>query len=532
MDDEQIQEATGVSSQESPEEIARALEELRRKGVKLWVEDGALRFKAPKGALTANDMEFLRVSKARVLPLIELVGDELFPLKLEPRPSTMVRAPLAFSQMAHWNLYRLAERPSYCIAPSVIKIDGVLNLQILKSCIDALVNRHEALRTRIVVSSGIPMQEVRANDPVGFALTDLSALPEFSREAEVIRLVEAEIQRPVQVAKAEALFAVKLMKLTEVSYVLILSLEHIVTDGFSLGVLVNDLFTAYRQVCAGIDIHLSPVPIQLADYAWWQNRALEGWKRTHFRYFETHLNSCPRLRFPREESLEASSSTGWGIVRFMIDSKLSEGLRERARLERTTPVLAAFSAFVVCVLRWCGVSDGVLAFQIDGRFDRVVERTVGYFASPLYFRIALSESDDMRNVVKRITQEYCDAHEHADHSYMESMTPRPPFTHNSCFNWTPRWSRGSVSDTTGEAVKVSRFPLDITVLEHLNKDSEPMMGLVEIDEGILGLLNFPQNKLSRKSMERFSRNYLALLTSLIEEPDRNILSIAFSQAGD
>jgi Condensation domain/TubC N-terminal docking domain len=503
--------------QKRPETAADLLDLIRNKGVRLWSTNGQLHYKAPKGALGPQEIERLRLSKGQLVTLLaERAAVQTAASEPGPGPQ-LERLPLAFSQQAHWNLYGLDRHPSFSVALFAVRIRGRLNLQALRRSLVEIVRRHSALRTRIVMSNTVPTQVVMESCDCEPRLEDLTALPEEAREPETKRQLEDLIWRPIEVSAGGPLLEATLLRLHDDHHVLALTLEHIISDGFSMNVLAREFSAAYRQALKGEDFQLPAVRLQFCDYALWQRHEHRSWLEKHGTYWTEQTARYPRLRFPRDDAQSTSTRSGWGFVPFRLDSRLVTGLREWCRIQRTTLVMSVFTAYTALVLRWCNASEALFAFETDGRTSPMLEDAMGYFASALYIGAKITDEDDFVALLSRVTEAYCSAYEHADSSYLEAQVPRPEFTRNCLFNWIPQ---GSGSDPLqlahwDDGVSCSRFPIAPTMPKRFERDTEPIIAFIETDTGIRGTVQFSRSRHSDQAMERFARNIPVFIEALL-----------------
>jgi hypothetical protein len=513
-----------VKSQLSMGGLVKFIGDARKKGVRLWSENGNLHYKAPKGSLTQDEIERFRSSRDQVVAFLERVpGAQTAEPKLEPR-SGRDRAPMACQQLAHWNWYQLNERRAIRQIASATRLRGRLNVEALRESITEIVRRHDALRTRIVVVEGTPVQEISQSGGCQVEWDDLTALSESLREVEVKRLIEKHILDPVDVAEAP-LLAVRLLRLGAEEHVLIVAMEHMISDAFSLNVLLREIFTAYVQLLKGQGLSLPEIPLQFPDYAVWQRNSLKSWIEKHGAYWNERITGCQRLRFPEDKMPLTTTRLGWGVVPLRIGMDLKKELREWCRLRRTTLVMSIFTAYVALVLRWCDRSEAVVLYQSDGRFNPEMQNTIGYFASALCLRIRILEDDSFVELMDRVTEEYCKAYEHADSSYFASQMPRPEFLRNSAFNWVPA---GTEFDIPGLEDAITCAPVDFVdpLSRNLDVDSEPSVLLYDAGESdTSGEVWFPRNRFSADTMERFGRNFLAFIGALLRQPQERVKDI-------
>jgi len=508
-----------LSYQDPKTAIERTIEDLRKRGVRLWAENGQLRYRALKGALAPAELASLREVSGCIVSLLERDGGAQSATSESARRSSLAHAPVTYSQLSHWNWYHLGERRHIRQIAGALRLRGCFEIAGLRAALKEVLYRQEALRTQIVLIQGCPVQEISESVAPELEFCDLTQLRVQSQEVEVRRLIEEAILRQISVA-TDPLYAVRLLKLGERDYVLAATLEHSIADGFSLAVFLRDLFTAYGQAVRGNACALPEIGAQLADFARWQNSAERSWLDRHWPYWQAHLAGCSRLRFPADEPLTAGEHRGWGCVPFEINEPLKTSLQSWCRSRHTTLVLSVLSAYAALIVRWCAARDILIPYVTDGRTSPRLENTIGGFAASLPLRIALEEDDSLLDVLERVKQEYCSAYEHADAGYIDAQTPRPEFMRNASFNWQPTGARVDISALMGTEREIIAAPVtfDHPMLRFLERDTEPATVFVDTDRRVLGSVYFPLNRFSPATMQRFGRNILAFLNALLKQP--------------
>ncbi len=507
------------------DEVDDLLETVRRKGGRLWLEKGQLRYRVPRDVLTEAQVRILRASKQKIVDSLQGAGRTSVS-GLE-RPQLIGTAPLAFSQLAHWNMYNLGNRPAVRQIASATRMGGPLRLDALKRCITEIIRRHDALRTTIVMLDGVPAQKITCSTDFDLHFYDLTELPERDRATEVHGLIEQLILEPIDVGVGP-LFGVRLAKVWDDEYVLVLAMEHIISDAFSMGILMRELVAAYMQAEKGRAVSLPAVPIQFSDYASWQRNGERSWVAKHGVYWKEHLAGRQRLRFPDDKVQVAETSIGWRSAPIRIGRSLKAELQEWCRRRRTTPAMAVFTAYVALVMQWCNTEDAVIRYQSNGRVAPELEGTIGFFASVLYLRIVLDKRDTFADLMNRVLEEYCCAYEHADSSYMAAQDARPGFTRNPSFNWVPQGSSTNFSVSEGLRSDLSFSPISFAhpMLRNLQLDHEPTILFYDGEEEIVGSVDFPANRFSIERMETFGRNLLVMIRALLENPESRITDVA------
>jgi hypothetical protein len=497
----------------------------------LWLENGQLHYRGPKHALNPKELESLRQSRTEIVALLEraTTAEAAEPmLKFQRRRSN--RVPLTFSQLAHWHSFHLNERRSIRQIASGMRLRGGLNPDALRRGITEIVRWQEALRTRIIVRDGIPEQEVSTSDEWEMEFVDLIEVAEDLREREVRRLIDEYILEPIDVS-VDPLFGIKLLRLSEDEHVLIVAMEHMISDMFSMSILWRDLFATYLQALNGSVVSLPSIPVQFADYAEWQRNAHDSWIEKHGSYWNDLIAEYHRPTFPGDRGFRPTARLGWGAVPLQIGKKLKSELHEWCRLRRTTVPMAVFTAYVGLVLRWCNASESVIRYQSDGRALPDIERTIGFFASPLYVHAALREDDSFVDLMKRVTEEYCTACEHADSFYVAAQVPQPQIARSCLFNWIPQKSTMDLSGMDGSmhAITCSQVHFAHPMLKILELDMDPSVVLVDTGEEIVGDLHFPLGRFSVDTMEGFARYLLLFVDALLLQPEQRIKSILLSR---
>lgn len=508
--------------------ISNVLDSVRKKGVRLWFEAGQLRYRAPKGALTSEEIERIRESSRQIVALLARAADAEPTVAVSPSSAQIYHAPLAFSQLAHWQQYGLHKRHAVRQIASAVRLHGRLQLDVLQESLDQVVRRHAALRTRIVLRDGVPIQEVSDSVECELELIEMTNGSINEQEGSIQRSIDQLILEPIDLAIGP-LIGIRLLRFRGDDHLLIVALQHIISDESSLKILLNELFACYTRAVTGSPLRLPEIRVQFPEYARCQRKAIGSWLEQHGSYWNERLAGCKRLRFP-EDHLPTPTSLGWGAAPLCIKRELKVALREWCRVRRTTLAMAVFTVYVALTLRWCNVPQAIIQYETDGRVNPATENTIGYFASTLYLRLELLDTDSFCDLLNRVTREYCNAHRHADFSYMQTCTPTPEFTLNSCFNWVPHGNRftfpgSSSSQDAKNSIAHSPIAFKHPWLKIIEGDSEPLFLLYDTDEEIIGDVYFPLDKFAAGSMERLVRNFFVLIKALVSQPMQRIKDI-------
>lgn len=519
---------------------------LREKGVCFWLEGDNLHFRAPKGAIGEADVKRIKEQKQELVRL--LTADFKGPVKENLRKAC--RTPLSYSQLQHWNFYGLDSRPAVRHLAYATRLQGDLHIVGLCESVSVAVRRHDALRTRVVIHDGLPFQAIDAESHGELLVEDFTDASTEHPLKLIRKRIQQIILQPINPAQGP-LAAFYLFRLSASSHIFFLTMEHMVSDMWSLEVLIAEIFTAYDQFCRTGHSILPPIRQQFSDYAIKQREGESAWVSRNLGFWNSQLDGCGRTRFPSDVTEFAATGAIWNSVAVRIDPSLMERLEAWSRQHQVTAVISMFSAYSALVLRWCNVTDTVIRFESNGRDGAESDGTIGYFTCPLYIRVKISSDIALSRLVQQIKETYFEALEHADHSYLEARTPRPSFSYNTAFNWVPERDESQTSELAG-GLRRSHFEFINPFLAKIERDTEPFIlvgrdaantlahlechdatGLDSSSDGEpstrQGAPNlappvirvyFPKHRFRAETMERYSRNFVAFVRILIEEENR------------
>jgi amino acid adenylation domain-containing protein len=346
-------------------------------------------------------------------------------------------APLSFAQERLWFLDRFEPGGTAYNMAWPLRLRGTPDTGALERAMVEIVRRHESLRTVFREVDGSPVQVVVPSG--GFALTvdDLSRLGEAEREAEMRRRVTEEAARPFDLA-AGPLFRAGLLRLDEEDHVLLLSMHHIVSDAWSMGVLSREFSVLYEAYRGGRESPLPELPVQYADYAVWQREQLEGEElERHLSYWRERLAGAPELlELPTDHPRPAVQSFRGASERIALPGELLERLRELARSEDATLYMVVLAAFQVLLSKYSGSKDIVVGSPIAGRARKEVAELIGFFVNTLVLRTDLGGDPSFREVLGRVREATLGAYEHQELPFdklVAELRPERSLSHSPIF---------------------------------------------------------------------------------------------------
>jgi hypothetical protein len=335
---------------------------------------------------------------------------------IPPRPAHFAtQAPLSFSQERLWFLHQL-EPESYAFnITNAVRLLGKLNLTALESTLNEIVRRHEALRTTFANVNGEPLQIIAPEMRIPLPLIDLSDLPEQEREAEAVRLITDEARKPFNLTRGPLLRAL-LLRLDDEQHVALLAMHHIVSDGWSMGVLVRELGLLYSAYVAGQSSPLPDLSLQYADFTTWQRERLRGDRLDELlAYWKKQLGGeLPVLELPVDRPRGVTPSFKGAVQSFAISPARSELLENLGKQEGATMFMTLLAAIQFLLQRYTNEDDVPVGVNIANRTRRDIEGLIGFFVNNLVLRGDLSGNPTFRQLLRRTREVTLGAYAHQE----------------------------------------------------------------------------------------------------------------------
>ncbi|HEU0079385.1 MAG TPA: condensation domain-containing protein, partial [Longimicrobiaceae bacterium] len=373
---------------------------------------------------------------ARVDALLHAGGGVQAP-PLLPVPRDGPPLPLSSAQQRLWFLDQLEPgSPAYNI-PAALRVRGALDLPLLERALGGVVRRHEALRTVLASAGGAAVQRIVEPGEVRIALCDLRGLAGAAREGELRRLADAEALRPFDLA-AGPLLRARALRLGGEEWALLFTMHHVVSDGWSMDVLVGEVSELYAALGAGREPALPELPVQYADYAAWQREwlsdgTLEGllaWWR------ERLAGAPPLLELPADRPRGPAQGAEGGRHTFHLPAGVSGELRSLARREGATLFMTLLAGFQLLLSRYSGEEDVVVGTPVAGRTRLELEGLIGFFVNTLVLRVDLSGDPTFGGLLARVRGATLGAFAHQEVPFerlVEELAPGRSLTHTPLF---------------------------------------------------------------------------------------------------
>ncbi|NUX59542.1 non-ribosomal peptide synthetase, partial [Paraburkholderia youngii] len=451
------------------------------------------------GDLAASIVEVLSRSGPQHLPAIVAVS------RHEPLE-------LSFAQQRLWFLAQLDEGSTHYHVPLALRLRGVLDRSAWQRGLDRLFARHEALRSVFVAPQAKPRVEILPPD-AGLPVSEHDLRQKPDTEAALSDLCHEEERTPFDLARGP-LVRGRLVRMSDEEHVFLLTQHHIVSDGWSVGVLVRELGSLYRAFVAGQADPL-PVPaIQYPDYAAWQRQWLSGERlQRQAQYWREALSGAPSmLALPTDRPRPARQSFAGATVPVEIDAELTRELRRLGREHGTTLFMTVLAGWAAVLSRLSGQDDLVIGVPSANRGRREIEELIGFFVNTLALRLDLSGEPSVSELLERTRRTTLAAQEHQDLPFeqvVEIVRPPRALDHTPLFQVMLAWENhaGPSFDLPGLSVEAAdgldqvKFDLELSLSEH--------------GEEIAGTLNYATALFDQATIERQRDYLLALLRAMV-----------------
>jgi amino acid adenylation domain-containing protein len=427
-------------------------------------------------------------------------------------------APLSFAQERLWFIDRLDPGSAAYSMPMVWRLGGALDTAALERALGEIVRRHEVLRTVFSEVEGAPVQVVAPFGGFALPVEDLSALGEADREAAVVRRAGEEGRRAFDLS-AGPLFQAALLRLGAEDHVLLLSMHHIVSDEWSLGVLFRELSALYGAYREGRESPLPELAVQYADYAVWQREQLAGVAlERHLSYWRDRLAGAPELlELPLDRPRPAVQTFRGAHQRIELSLELLERLQALGRSEGATLYMTLLGTFQVLLSKYSGSDDVVVGSPIAGRTRAEIEPLIGFFVNTLVLRTVLSGDPTFREVLRRAREATLGAYEHQELPFeklVAELQPERSLSHSPLFQ-----VMFTLQDAGGGGASLPGLELSGVGADRASSKFDLSLVLGATPEGLHGGLSYSTDLFDHGTIERMLGDLERVLEQVSANPD-------------
>ncbi|MBW4666566.1 MAG: amino acid adenylation domain-containing protein [Cyanomargarita calcarea GSE-NOS-MK-12-04C] len=456
--------------------------------------------------------------------LAEITVDGLPSLSLTQQRGTSGNSvyPLSFTQQGLWFLHQLNPNiPVYNI-PIIIKFQGCFYLSALEESLNEIIKRHEVLRTSFAVIDEQPIQVINQAEPLNLRVEDLRELPERERDSTVEVLTREFAQQPFDLSERSLLRA-KFLQINDKNYYLIITLHHIIADGWSISVFIKELTALYAAFSAGKSSPLAELPIQYGDFANWQQKWLDEQRiQPLLSYWKQKLQGeLPILNLPTDRPRPPVQTFKGSQAKLVFPQTLKKQLRDLSRQQGVTLFMTLLTAFKILLYRYTGQTDILVGSPIANRNKAEIESLIGFFINVLVLRTDLSGDLSFQDLLMRVKSTALEAYVHQDLPFeklVEELQPSRDLSYNPLFQVMfvlqnlpkPNLSLSDDVSLSYEEGYNGTSKFDLTLFM---EDSQ---------EGLVATCEYNQDLFNADTITRMLGHFQTLLESIVSDPQQNI----------
>ncbi|CAJ9127637.1 non-ribosomal peptide synthetase [Burkholderia pseudomallei] len=430
------------------------------------------------------------------------------PIPLTPRDG---RIALSLAQQRLWFLTQLEGVSEAYHMSGAVRLDGLLNREVLQRALNRIVMRHEALRTCFAREEGEPIQVIQPHADLTVSYHDLREAEQSEQRAK--DLSQAHASAPFDLSR-DLPVRVLLLQLADEAHVVQVVMHHIASDGWSVGVFLQELSALYGSFIAKQDDPLAPLPLQYADYAAWQRRWLaSGQLEKQGAFWQTNLSGAPTLlELPTDRPRPPKQSHAGASVEVKLGAALSERVKRLSQRHGVTPYMTLLSSWAAVLSRLSGQEEVVIGSPVAGRNRTEVEALIGFFVNTLALRLDLSSEPTVGELLKRTKAQVLSAQAHQDLPFdqvVERVKPPRSTAHPPLFQVMFDWH-----NTPARALTMPGLTVSVARTETTTSQYDLVLSMQERNGDIVGHLNYATALFDEQTARRYARYWRRLLEGM------------------
>ncbi len=389
-----------------------------------------------------------------------------------------------------------------------MRLDGELDNRALERAINEVVRRHEALRTSIQSKDGVGVQVVEQWEERPLSEIDMSEVREEKREEESERVMKREAEEPFKLSEGR-LLRVKLIKQGAGRHILLYTMHHIISDGWSMGVLIREVGELYESYRKGEEVKLEEMVVQYGDYAEWQREWLEGEElERQMRYWREQLGGeLARLEMGTDRARPAEPSYEGGAERVEIGEEVRKRLKEVCRQEGVTMFMLLMASFKVMLSRYSGQEEIIVGSPVAGRNSKEVEGLIGMFVNTLVLRSKVRGEEGFDEMMRREREVALGGYQHQDVPFeklVEELSPERDLSRSPLFQVMFAWQNQMNEAISNGSLRI--YPLQV---DNNTAKFDLTLYMAESDEGLTGALNYSSGLFDAPTIKRMVKHFQA-----------------------
>lgn len=448
-------------------------------------------------------------------------GEVLLRSQIVPQSRESNSFPLSFAQQRLWFLDQLQPGHSAYNIFQSMRLVGWLNVGVLEQSFQEVVKRHEVLRTTFTTVDGQSIQVIAPTPTFRLLLVDLQQLPKDKREVEVLRLAHEEAQYSFNLAKGP-LLRVTLLRQSETDHVLLLTMHHIISDGWSIGVLICEIAALYEAFSLGKPSPLLQLSIQYADFAVWQRQWLQGEQlETQAAYWKKQLgDSLPTLELPTDRPRPRIQTFSGARETLMLPKTLSEKLKALNQRQGITLFMILLAAFGTLLSWYIGQEDIIVGTDIANRNQAETKRLIGFFANQLVLRTDLSGNPTFLELLERVREMTLEAYAHQDLPFdklVDALNPKRELNRSPLFQ-----VKLVLENTQTPSLELPNLTISSLKVENKTVQFDLLLELNETEKGLFGVWEYNTDLFDTATIVQMSRNFEILLGKISIHPEAKL----------
>ncbi|HEX8852560.1 MAG TPA: condensation domain-containing protein, partial [Pyrinomonadaceae bacterium] len=429
---------------------------------------------------------------------------------------------LSFAQQRLWFLDQLEPDSGFYNIPVALRLEGHLDVSALEASLNEIIRRHESLRTRFETVAGEPVQVVSGEWQLRLEVEDVNSV-------EVEKLADAEARKGFDLS-AGPLLRVKLLRLTDEEHVLLLTMHHIISDGWSMGILVREVAALYEAQRTGIEANLPELPVQYADYAVWQRAYLSGETLTkQLDYWTQQLAGAPALiELPTDRPRPEEQTHRGAQQGVALSVGLSEELRTLSRREGVTLYMTLLAAFDVLLHHYTRGEDIVVGTDVANRNHVEIEGLIGFFVNQLAMRVQLTGDPTFRELLQRVRKTSLEAYAHQEIPFDRLVDA---LGLERSLKFSPLFQVKLILQNTPAAeLEVPGLRLSNVEIDRGTSQLDLNLRLTEFEQAIHGSAEYSTDLFDGATITRLLRGFETLLEEAVKRPDARVSELVASLA--
>ncbi|GCA91666.1 non-ribosomal peptide synthetase [Microcystis aeruginosa] len=429
--------------------------------------------------------------------------------------------PLSYAQQRLWFLDQLEPNSPFYNISLALHLAGNLQVDVLEKSLQEIIQRHESLRTNFATIEGNPVQVIKPESNWQLTLVNGKDSPKYREEQEIKKWLEIHSHQPFDLAN-DSLIRATLLQLSDTEHFLLTCLHHIVSDGWSMGVFIEELTTLYNAYTKGLEPLLQELPIQYADFAIWQREYLQGEiRQNQLNYWQKQLAAAPALlHLPTDYPRPLQQSFQGDRIKCILSPELSQGLNKLSREKGVTLFMTLLTAFQTLLYRYTGQTDILVGTPIANRTRSELAGLIGFFVNTLVLRTDLARNPSFSELLKQVRETATDAYDHQDLPFemlVEALQPERNMSYTPLFQVMFGLDNEIVDSIDLEGIKATRQPLEFKTAKF-----DLSLSIQVKEARLTAIWEYNTDLFDKSTIERLSGHFVNLLTGIIANPEQVI----------